>query len=107
MIFSASVHHDANRSILTLEGELDMATVGVFEEALSELELSARTIVIDLRPLTFVDCSGLHSFISAQKRLASQGGRLMFTRGSREMDRLFSLTGLNGVFEFVEDSTTA
>jgi anti-sigma B factor antagonist len=107
MIFSASVRHHADRSILTLEGELDMATVGIFEEALGELELSARTIVVDLRPLSFLDCSGLHSLIAAQKRISSQGGRLRFIRGPRQINRLFSLTGVDTVFEFVEDAVPA
>ncbi|MEX0791246.1 MAG: STAS domain-containing protein [Actinomycetota bacterium] len=107
MIFSVSVRHEADRSVLVLEGELDMATVGVFETALNELELSARTIVLDLGLLDFVDCSGLHSFIAANKRVASSGGRLMFTRGPRQINRLFSLMRLDTLFEFVEDAIPA
>ncbi len=107
MIFSTTVYNDGSRAVVVLEGELDMATVGEFEQALSEVEQSGKSIVLDLKDLAFVDCSGLHSFISAQKRITAAGGRLAFTRGQRHIERLFTLTQVSSIFEFVEDGITA
>ena len=107
MNFSTTVFDDGSQAVVVLKGELDMATVGEFEQALSEVEQSAKSIVLDLSGLEFVDCSGLHSFISAQKRITASGGRLAFTRGPRHIDRLFTLTQAASFFEFVEDGITA
>lgn len=107
MIFSTAVFIDGSRAVVVLGGELDMATVGEFEQALSEVEQSAKSIVLDLSDLEFVDCSGLHSFISAQNRITAAGGRLAFIRGPRHIERLFTLTKVSSLFEFVEDGLTA
>ena len=103
MVFSASVGTEGELSVLKLRGELDMATVGIFEEVLNQVEETSSTIVLDLGSLAFVDCSGLHSFISAQKRIVSRGGRLMLTRPPRQIRRLFSLAHLDSFFEFTPD----
>lgn len=107
MIFSTTVFNDGSQAVVVLRGELDMATVGEFEQALSEVEQSVKSVVLDLKNLSFVDCSGLHSFISAQKRITAAGGRLAFTRGPLQIERLFTLTQVSSFFEFVEDGITA
>jgi anti-sigma B factor antagonist len=107
MIFSTTVLNDGTRAVVVLTGELDMATVGEFEQALSAVERSAASIVLDLKDLSFVDCSGLHSFIAAQKRITAAGGRLAFTRGPRHIERLFTLTQASSFFEFLEDGISA
>lgn len=107
MIFSTTVQHDGSRVVVALEGELDMATVGDFEEVLLAVEQTAPTVILDLAPLKFVDCSGLHSFIAAQKRIGAAGGRLLFTRGPRAIERVFTLTRVANFFEFVEEDISA
>lgn len=107
MIFSTTVHDEGSRVIVVLEGELDLATVGEFERVLLAVEQTAPTVILDLASLKFVDCSGLHSFISANKRITAAGGRLLFTRAQRSVDRLFTLTRVATYFEFVDERTSA
>lgn len=107
MIFSTAVLNDGSRAVVVLSGELDMATVGQFEQTLLEVERSAESILLDLSALSFIDCSGLHSFISAHYRIHAGGARLAFTRGQRHIERLFTLTRVSSIFEFVEDGISA
>jgi anti-sigma B factor antagonist len=107
MILSTAVLNDGSRAVVVLSGELDMATVGRFEQTLLEVERSADSILLDLSALSFIDCSGLHSFISAHHRIHAGGGRLAFTRGQRHIERLFTLTRVSSIFEFVEDGISA
>jgi anti-anti-sigma factor len=107
MTFYTTVINYGPRSVLLLSGELDLATVGEFEQALFEVEQSAQDILLDLSSLEFIDCSGLHSFISAQKRITAAGGRLSITRGQRQIERLFTLTQVSSYFEFLEDGISA
>jgi anti-anti-sigma factor len=49
-------------------GELDIDTAPQLEQTLRKADVRARLIVIDLREVTFMDCSGLHVILGASMR---------------------------------------
>lgn len=104
---NVAVRSEFDRATVTLAGELDIATVAKFERGLTEAEQMSPTVVLDLRGLDFIDCAGLHSFITARNRIGESGGRLLFVQGSRAVQRLFSLTKVHTFFEYVEGEATA
>ncbi len=58
-------------------GEIDLYTVPDFENAISSaLDHGAKTIVVDLSDITYLDSSGLSALIVAYKKLAAQNGEL-------------------------------
>ena len=61
---------DAGRDAVWVraEGELDIATAPRIERTLRRAELRARLVVLDLRQLTFIDCSGVHRIVDAAIR---------------------------------------
>jgi anti-sigma B factor antagonist len=70
-------------------GELDLATSPQLQHELQEAQDSARLIVIDLRAVTFIDCSGLHVL------LAANGGRARaILVAGRAVNRLLQLAGV-------------
>ena len=86
---------------LHVAGELDMATAPRVEKALRQAERRARLVVLDLRGLTFMDCSGIHVIVDASLRARSRGHRLMLVRGPSQVDRVFALAGVLGVVDIV------
>jgi anti-anti-sigma factor len=74
-------------------GALDIATAPQLERTLGESQLQARLVVLDLRELTFMDCSGVHAIVNASIRAREVGRRLVLLRGPSNVDRLFTLTG--------------
>jgi len=101
--FGVLSYRAGNRWTLVLQGDLDIATVADFEQYLTDAELARpNEVVLDLRNLDFLDCSGLHSFVSAEKRLRSAGGRLLMVPGSAQIQRLFEVTYVDSFFEYVE-----
>jgi anti-sigma B factor antagonist len=80
---------------LTLVGELDLATLHVLEQELDQIAASEKRLVLDLRRLEFVDSSGLHALLRADRRFSDAGGQLTIVRGPRAVERLFRLTGLD------------
>ena len=99
--FNVGIYREGGSIRLLLEGELDMAAVAAFEVYLYDAEREAAgPIVLDLRDLTFLDCSGLHSLVSASERIAAAGGKLMVVPGPRQIQRLFQLTRVDMLFEF-------
>lgn len=80
---------------LTLVGELDLATLHVLEQELDQIAPAEKRLVLDLRRLEFVDSSGLHALLRADRRFNDAGGQLTIVRGPRAVERLFRLTGLD------------
>jgi anti-anti-sigma factor len=86
-----------------LRGELDLATSGQVELVLDVAAATrARTIVLDLSELEFIDSSGLKVILAAHQRL---GRRLILLRGPHRVHRLFELTGLDTRVAFAEGAT--
>jgi anti-anti-sigma factor len=80
---------------LQVEGELDLATVPTFDEALARAEAStASRVVIDLSGVSFIDSTGLRTLLEAHARSQADGNRLRIAGASDQARRLFSLAGL-------------
>ena len=82
---------------LTVSGELDLATVPQLEGALMDVEaMPVRMIVIDLRPLEFIDLAGARCILAADERANAAGRALHVVAGPRA-ERLFTLAQLDGL----------
>jgi anti-sigma B factor antagonist len=84
---------DLDAAWVHVAGDLDMATTPQLERTLRETQVQARLVVLDLRELAFMDCSGVHTIVNASIRARQIGGRLMLLRGRPNVDRVFALTG--------------
>lgn len=83
-------------------GELDLLTVPVLEETLSDLATAGfDRLVLDLRGLRFLDSTGLR-LILTWAAARSDGLSFALIRGPAPVQRLFELTGTTGVFNFVD-----
>lgn len=83
--------------VLVLAGELDPATASTFDAAVDKvLGEGATELVVDMAGLSFIDSSGLRSFISAHKRLEPVPLRLR--RPTAFARQLLSITGLDQQF---------
>jgi anti-sigma B factor antagonist len=93
-----SRHRDTQFIVVT--GELDLARAEELGLAVEVADAtSAKTIVLDLRRLEFIDSSGIHAIVAARERL---GERLIVVRGSRSVHRVFELWGLVERVAFVD-----
>jgi anti-anti-sigma factor len=83
--------------LLTLWGELDLATVPDLELAFMNVDAMAeRVVVVDLRPLDFLDLAGARCLMAADARARDRGRELHLLSGPRA-ERLFALAGLDGL----------
>lgn len=89
-------------SRVVVSGELDIATVGAFDDALRQAEADAALVVLDLRELDFVDCSSAALMLAAHRRISEAGGRLGVVRGPPQIDWYFELIGLDRELELVD-----
>jgi anti-sigma B factor antagonist len=93
--------------VLTLGGELDLATVPLLQEQLDRAMRGRRAVVVDLSGLRFIDSSGLHMLMRAERQLHATGGRLGLVYGSRAVRRVFELTGLDRYFAWFDSPSAA
>lgn len=79
--------------LLTLRGELDMASSPQLERAIATaVRDEPAAVVLDLRELDFIDSTGLRTLISEHERSLKAGRRFALVQGSRQVDRLMSIT---------------
>ena len=90
------VAREAGRIVLSLDGELDMATAPLLQSAFEDAHLAApEMVLLDLRRLRFVDSTGLRIILAARNRCRERGQQLAVTRGSEQVERLLSVTGMS------------
>ena len=87
-----------------LTGELDLATAPKLEDELRRVEdRSPALLLLDLRPLSFMDSSGLRALLAADARAREAGRRLVLVRGDERVQRVLKVTRLDERLEIVED----
>ncbi|HEX8977597.1 MAG TPA: STAS domain-containing protein [Solirubrobacteraceae bacterium] len=99
--FNVDVRRDGSTVVVAPSGELDLATVGQLRDAMGRADGCA-VLVLDLRGLTFMDSAGLSLVVEEHRRAADVGIEFRVVRGSREVQRLFELTGLADRLEFTK-----
>jgi anti-sigma B factor antagonist len=88
-------------AIITVSGELDMASAPVFEAAVRELDFrSLKSAMLDLGRLDFIDAQGLRAVLNLHAACVSASASLLITSGPRRVQRLFELTGTDRVLPF-------
>jgi anti-anti-sigma factor len=91
--FAVEAREEASGTVVTVSGELDVASSQTLEHELAKLH-GVPVVVIDLRGLSFIDSTGLGVLVRAHQLAKQQGGRIGLVRGNGQVDRLLSLTGL-------------
>jgi anti-sigma B factor antagonist len=89
------VREESDRIVVKLAGELDMANAPLLEDAIESAELAAaKTVVLDLQGLTFLDSTGLRIILAAREQCWRRGQEFAVTPGSQQVQRLLSVTGV-------------
>ena len=90
-----ALRQEPDRVVVTLAGELDMANAPALQSTVEGDELStAKTVVLDLQQLTFVDSTGLRIILSTRELCWRRGQEFAITPGSQQVQRLLSVTGV-------------
>jgi len=87
--------NDQGRIVISLDGELDMASAPLLQAALESAEADlASALVLDLQHLRFMDSTGLRVILSARERFCSNGRELALTESSSQVQRLLAVSGV-------------
>jgi anti-sigma B factor antagonist len=106
--FDIDTARDGQAARLVLSGELDLATVPRVEQAVAAaLAQGARTLIVDLGGLGFIDSSGLRLLIVLHQRAIAEGWTLSLIRPLERAMTVFKVSGLEENLPFAEKSSLA
>jgi anti-anti-sigma factor len=92
--FEARTSVEAERVIVALVGECDLAyRETVTSELLAAVERS-NVVVVDLADLEFLDSSGVHALVAAHHAALRRSGRVYVVNAAGEVAQVLALTGV-------------
>jgi len=93
-----SVSPEPGYVVVSVAGEIDMATAPQFREQLaSVISCGALRVVVDLARVTFMASAGVGVLMGTHRVLAAQGGSLVLASPSPAAGRVLFLVGLDQV----------
>ena len=94
----------ADWTVVTLSGQLDVATAPDLRQALQEAQYAgADRVVVDLADLQFLDSFGLGVLVGGLRRARLHGGRLVLAGANDRIRQILEVTGLDTTFHLAED----
>jgi len=98
-------------NVLSVAGELDMATAPQLQDQISDLLEKGRTrLVFDLAEVSFCDSTGLSVFVRAKNSTDDAGGTVRLAAPQRGVLRILEVSGLVevlGTYPSVDEAITA
>src|SRR5262245_55508971 len=93
--FGARIRSGGNRTVVQMNGELDLAAGAQVQAALDRaVGLGARNIVIDLSGVTFIDAHGIGLIVSAWRSAIERGVRFRVSGVEGQVAHMVALVGL-------------
>ncbi len=99
--FSTAVTRSGDTTIVSLSGDLDIATVPQLGPlAATELDRpECRALVLDLRELSFLDSTGIGCWVETRSHAIALGKRMTIRNSPAAVRRVLEIGGLLTLFE--------
>jgi anti-sigma B factor antagonist len=102
--FEAHLERRNGTVVVVFKGEFDLAAADARSSAFADaLSGDSAPIVVDLRRLSFMDCTGIRCLVEAKALAKVRGTRIAVLTGSGFLHRVMVLTELDKAFEVVKD----
>ncbi|MFL5852747.1 MAG: STAS domain-containing protein [Solirubrobacteraceae bacterium] len=99
---------DDRTAVLSVRGEIHLATAPDFSEGLNQVIAEGRTaVVVDLTEVGFIDSTGLSVLLNALRRITRAGGTLVIVCTNPTVLRLFEVTKMDTTFTIVSSRDEA
>jgi anti-sigma B factor antagonist len=93
-LLTIGVRRQPGHVLVTLAGELDIATEPRLSAQLTPLAVSGRPLIVDLGEVVFIDAAGLRALARAAWQAAACGGSLHVVSAESRIRQLLAITGL-------------
>jgi anti-anti-sigma factor len=102
--FDLRISRDGASALITVRGDFDIQVAEHVAEEVARVESSEpRSLVFDLRRLSFLDSSGMAVVASAHARALGANRGFTVVRPPAGVMRVFEISGFSRVVDIVED----
>ncbi|MFN2560746.1 MAG: STAS domain-containing protein [Jatrophihabitans sp.] len=85
--------------IVAVSGEVDVYSAPALKDNITEiLQSGVTTLIVDLSAVAFLDSTGLGALVEARAATSDAGGSMPLVCSQERILKLFTITGLDGVF---------
>ena len=108
MDLSVERHSGDDVPVVRVAGEVDVHSAPQLRDRLTaELESVPDAVVVDLTQVAFLDSTGLGALVAVRTAAGERGIALPVVCTSERILKLFTITGLDGVFDIHTDVGSA
>lgn len=109
MALTTNVRHSGNIVILDLAGKITLGeNTGILREELrSLLSQGSKSIILNMKDVSYVDSAGLGELVGAYTTATNQGGAVKLLHLQSKMKDLMQITKLHTIFPAFEDEAEA
>ena len=94
--------------IVDLKGEVDLYNSPSLRTKFSSLlKKKEKAILINLKQVSYIDSSGLATFVELLQKMSAYGGRLKLSGLGRSIRNVFEVSRLDGVFSILDSEADA
>jgi anti-sigma B factor antagonist len=105
---AATEQLETGARVVSVMGEVDVATAPALEQALHEsVDEGSDEVIVDLTGCTFLDSAGLRALLAARGRLEHSDQRLPLVMSSPSVMRIFQITHFDEQCEIYPTVTAA
>jgi anti-anti-sigma factor len=102
--FEARCERRNDAVVIVVSGELDLGSADKLRAVLHGPDAQARTVILDLRGVTFIDSSGLGVIVGHNRRATEEEFRFaVAVGGAKTVGRVLDLSGLRATLAIIED----
>ncbi len=102
--FSTTVTRDGGATLISVTGEIDIATCERLRDAIEPHLGPQQTIILDLSGVKFMDSSFLNVLVQARGTLTADGGSLFLRNPSIAAHQLITINGLEDLLQTDADT---
>ncbi|MEA3560737.1 MAG: STAS domain-containing protein [Candidatus Omnitrophota bacterium] len=103
-----AIREKNNVKIMDLKGEVDLySSPAIRKEFDGLIKKKERAILINLEKVSYIDSSGLATFIEAMQKISKYKGKLRLTGLRQSIKNVFEVARLDGVFSIFDNEAGA
>lgn len=99
MTLTITEKNQDNKLVVYCEGRVDSTNANIFEEKLAAIVGEGQNkFIIDFSKIAFVSSAGLRVLLIAAKKVKPNGGAIILTGLSPEVQEVFDISGFTSIF---------
>jgi anti-sigma B factor antagonist len=107
LALECSLSETQGSTVVVVSGEVDLATISLLRDALSQAVEKRRSVILDISRLQYIDSTGLSELLSQHRRAQTQKQHFVLAGPSRLLSKLLQITHLSEAIPMYPSVATA